>query len=396
MSALIPANFGQVAPVFAGANANDDLSSGIQSSFGLIGYKGKVWSIRYRGEDTPLMREDGDGAKGSIEVIILAASKAVSKVFYKDGYVEGSTAAPDCFSNNGVTPDPASAAKQCDTCALCPHNQWGSRVSQTSSKGKACADSKRLAVVPMQDIENEVFGGPMLLRVPAASLQDLAQYGVKMNQLGYPYYSIATRIAFDTAESYPKFVFSAIRPLNNEEGQIVLAARTGHHVERILSENEFAAPPAPQQSDVNSAFEQPPETESKPTTSANTSVGDQARAAADATKADAAAKKAAADKKKADAAARKAAMEAELAAAEAEANAAAQPEETEEERELREMEEKLAALKAKKSAAAAPEKTVAQSQATSVAHAATDETVGTGSDFEADLDAMLDQLMPSS
>src|SRR6478609_10592691 len=102
MTALVPANFGAVSTKFASQPVADDLSSGIQSSFGLIGYKGKVWSIRYRGDENPLMREDGDGPKSSIEVVILNASKAVSKVWYEQGYVEGSNAAPDCFSNNGI------------------------------------------------------------------------------------------------------------------------------------------------------------------------------------------------------------------------------------------------------------------------------------------------------
>ena len=90
MTSLIPANFGAVSNRFAGVSANDDLSSGIQSSFGLIGYKGKVWSIRYRGDETPLMRDDGDGPRGSIEVVILKSSPVVSKVWYEQGYVEGS------------------------------------------------------------------------------------------------------------------------------------------------------------------------------------------------------------------------------------------------------------------------------------------------------------------
>lgn len=260
MSNIIPANFGQVSTKFAQVPVQDDLSSGIQSSFGLIGYKGKVWSIRYRGNEIPLMRDDGDGPRGSIEVVILKSSQHVSKIWYEHGYVEGSNSAPDCFSNNGVTPEPTSAKRQSDTCALCPHNQWGSRVTPAGKAGKACSDSKRLAVVPELDIMNEAFGGPMLLRVPAASLQDLAGYGQKMRQMGYPYYAVATRIKFDPTEAYPKFTFGAIRPLNDQEADQVLAIRDGHTVERILSENEFAtsagaeAAPTPEQ-----IFEHPPE-----------------------------------------------------------------------------------------------------------------------------------------
>src|SRR5690606_37267297 len=158
--------------------------SGIQSSFGLIGYKGKVWSIRYRGDEQQLMRDDGDGPRGSIEVVILKASQHISKIWYELGYVEGSNAAPDCFCNNGIQPEITSAKRQSETCALCPHNQWGSRITPAGKQGKSCADSKRIAVVPQADILNETYGGPMLLSVPAASLQDVAMYGQKMQQMG--------------------------------------------------------------------------------------------------------------------------------------------------------------------------------------------------------------------
>lgn len=435
MSELIPANFGQVSTKFAQSSVQDDLSSGIQSSFGLIGYKGKVWSIRYRGDDTPLMRDDGDGPRGSIEVVILKASPNISKIWYEQGYVEGSSAAPDCFSNNGIAPEPTSAKRQSDSCALCPHNQWGSRITPAGKQGKACADSKRLAVVPLGDLNNEMFGGPMLLRVPAASLQDLAMYGQKMNQMGYPYYSIGTKISFDAAESYPKFVFSGLRPLNDAEADIVLSERDGHTVSRILSENEFAPAAVPAGSpaaDDKPLFEQAPEVGAATNAQANTvqaSVGDQARAAAakvaadakaanaKATKANAAEVKAAQEKAAQEKAARIEAARKALAEAEAEEAALqvtsevppVEPVESDEDRELREMEEKIAAAKARKAAAAqgqvgnvAATTTVAQGTQASAATQATPATVSPSepdpqnmaSSFEMNLDDMLSQLIP--
>lgn len=273
MNQIIPASFGAVSNKFASTPVADDLSSGIQSSFGLIGYKGKVWSVRYRGDETPLMREDGDGPRNSIEVVILQAAKTVSKIWYKDGYVEGSNAAPDCFSNNGVVPEVSSKLKQCDTCAACPMNQWGSRITPAGKQGKACSDSKRLAVVPEQDMLNEAHGGPMLLRVPAASLQDIAMYGQKMQQMGFPYYAVVTKIAFDPNEAFPKFIFTGVRPLSDAEADVVIAHRNGNQVERILSESEFVVAQTAQGENVTpgatTAVSQGP-----------AGVGEQARAAA--------------------------------------------------------------------------------------------------------------------
>ena len=101
----------------------------------------------------------------------------------------------------------------------------------------------------------------MLLRVPAASLRDLATFGQKMQALGYPYYAIGTRIAFDPAEAYPKFVLSAIRPLTDAEADLVLEMREARQITTILAEgSENAGSPGPTQqaAQIASAFEQPP------------------------------------------------------------------------------------------------------------------------------------------
>lgn len=261
MNAIVPTNMGQVATVFANQAPNtDDLTAGVQGGFGHIGYKGKVWSIRKGGEEVQLMRPDGDGPRGSIEIVILKSNPHISKIFYNGSYVEGSTAAPDCFSHNGVTPDPGAAQKQAVTCAGCPKNAWGSRITAEGKQAKACSDSRRLAVVPLQDIRNEVYGGPMLLRVPAASLSELSLFAKKMAGLGYPYYSIGVRVAFDPASAFPKFQFSAIRALTNEEATLVLEMQNSDAVARIVSEANDGPPQIThQQQALASAFEQPPQ-----------------------------------------------------------------------------------------------------------------------------------------
>lgn len=255
----LPQSFGAVSAVFGGAapGTNDELGAGVASSYGIVGYKGKVWSIRYQGNEQVLMRDDGDGPRNSIEVVLVKASPAISKIFYKQGYVDGSNAAPDCWSANGQTPDASVQNKVSPTCAACPMNAWGSRVTEAGKQGKACSDSRRVAIVPLADINNDLFGGPMLLRVPAASLKDLKGYGDILNSHQYPYYAAATRIAFDPGEAYPKFVFTAIRPLSDDEARQVMALRDDKRIGAVLSETVDAAPAAAEAPEVpKSPFEQ--------------------------------------------------------------------------------------------------------------------------------------------
>jgi len=257
----LPKGFGKVSNVFANEKAkNDELGQGVASSYGVIGYRGKVWSTKYQGKETPLMREDGDGPRGSIEVVLVKAAGAIAKIFYKNGYQDGANAAPDCWSSDGVKPDMGAQQKQASTCANCPMNAWGSRVTEAGKPGKACADSRRMAVVPLNDLANELFGGPMLLRVPAASLKDLKAYGDLLDGYGYPYYAVATRISFDPKEAFPKMVFSAMRPLTDDEGMHVKELRNDKRVATVVSEmaQEFKAAPQQEEEEVpSSPFEQP-------------------------------------------------------------------------------------------------------------------------------------------
>lgn len=228
----------------------NELGAGIESGYGIIGYKGKTWSIRYRGETTALLRDDGDGPRNSIEVVILKSSAHKSKIFYEKGYIEGSTEAPDCFSTNGVTPDASVQNPPCSNCAACPMNVWGGRITESGGKGKRCSDSKRVAVAPVGDLKNELYGGPMLLRVPAASLAEIAQYGEKLKQMGIPSYAVATKIAFDAKESYPKFVLSALRTVTDDEIDTILELRGSEQVARILSEEPAVTSPGTPPADM--------------------------------------------------------------------------------------------------------------------------------------------------
>lgn len=243
----LPKGFGAAPAILAGQHsANDELGQGVASSYAVVGYRGKVWSLKFQGNEEQLMRDDGDGPRNSIEVVLVKASPAISKIFYANGYVDGSKEAPDCWSGNGQTPDASVQNKQHATCADCPMNAWGSRITEAGKQGKACADSRRLAVVPAADMENEMFGGPMLLRVPAASLKDLKAYGDFMNSYQFPYYGVVTRIAFDAKEAFPKFVFSAVRPLSEDEAKFILELRSDKRVGTVLAERlDGLSAPAP-------------------------------------------------------------------------------------------------------------------------------------------------------
>lgn len=224
-----------LAGFFDAESMGDDLSAGVAGGFAILSFRGSKWRIKAAGEETLITTDDGE-ANPVVEVIFLKASPDVSKVFYDHKYVEGSDEPPTCMSVNGIIPDADSTKPQATSCAACPHNEWGSRMTDAGKKAKACQDSRRIAVVPMGDIPNEQNGGPMLLRVPAASLNDLKTYGLGMKNKGFPYNTIVTKLGFDPAASYPKLTFRPVRRINQAEAAQIAEHFKGERIETILTQ----------------------------------------------------------------------------------------------------------------------------------------------------------------
>lgn len=239
-----------IAPEFAdivAAGAPEDLGGGIGGSYGILSIRGGKFRVKYQGTEVPLLNEK-DEPVGSVEAVILKANPYLTKQYYENAYSEGDNAAPVCFSVDGKVPSEAVENPVHTRCDLCPMNRFGSKITPQGTKVKACQDNKKLAIVPLLDLENKLFGGPMLFRVPASALKDLLAFSNKMSANGYPYFSVAVRIGLDIETSYPKPTFKAMRPLSSEEAQVVMDMRESDQTERLLADfNDIkagdAAPP---------------------------------------------------------------------------------------------------------------------------------------------------------
>jgi hypothetical protein len=152
-------------------NLNGDLISTVSTGFPVVSIKGKIFAIVRGGDRTTMMNpKDPDSPATAIEVVLLKGNKGVSKVYYAKGYQEGTEdQKPDCYSNEGVKPEDNSKNPQSKQCSTCAHNQWGSKIGDNGGKGKACQDSKRLAIAAAGLIND-----PYLLRVPPASIKALS------------------------------------------------------------------------------------------------------------------------------------------------------------------------------------------------------------------------------
>lgn len=217
--------------------ADDNLSEGIGQSYPVIGYKGKVWSIRYRGERKTVLRPDDGTPSSYLDVVILGQAPTKSKSFYKKYDPNTSDGdRPLCASMDGIVPDADVTAKQSESCALCPRNVWKTDP-QTGRKGRECTDYKRLAVLILPTQTKPTLGQPLLegafLRVPPDSLNSLAIMGETMGNQGFHPSSYITRITFDDKKAHPCMVFRPLQPLTDAEAGVILDLRKDPSVGRI-------------------------------------------------------------------------------------------------------------------------------------------------------------------
>lgn len=238
---MVPAQAFQVLDPHA-----ESLADGIGSSYGIVGYKGKVWSLRLRGESHLFVRIDDGSPAAFLDVIILRAPSYKSKSYYPAGtFQDGQIGTrPSCAALNGETPDLDILEPQSNACAVCPRNVF--KISPEGRKTRECSDYKRLAVLILPSMTKALLGAPLMepvfLRVPAASLNDLALLGEGMQAQGFHFSSYITRIGFNPEKPHPQMTFRALQGLTDREAPLVLPMREEPVAFRITGENEVGKP----------------------------------------------------------------------------------------------------------------------------------------------------------
>lgn len=235
-TSLIPLDSASKLPAHLQAFATEGNEFGFSGgTFPTISIKGKVFTISKGKEKTLVTKpgsEDGEPA-ASLEVVVLGVGpkNGYAKTFYAEGFVEGSSAKPDCSSNDGISPLANSGNKQASKCALCPQNAVGSGATNQNPKAKACKSSKVLAVAPAGQLND-----PMMLRVPGGSTIQLSEYGDFLAKRGVKAAGVVTRIGFDYSVAHPALTFKALGGITAEMAQEILPMLGSKLVKQIVGE----------------------------------------------------------------------------------------------------------------------------------------------------------------
>jgi hypothetical protein len=230
-------------------DVQDDTTKDIAGSSGgkQISIKGGVWRMVVGGEEVA-KNEDR-----SLNVVVIATGKGVSRTFYAEKYEEGKDIKPACWSAEGVVPNTEVLTPQSKTCATCEQNIEGSG----EGKARACRYSKRIAVA----LENDIGGNVYRLSVPAKSYfgradgdkMPLQAFGKFLSGHGIPITGIVTEARFDTSEAVPVLKFRAVRPLNRDEWE---TAKNQSQSEDAKNAVEFKMVPSKASSEAQIALPQ--------------------------------------------------------------------------------------------------------------------------------------------
>ena len=160
----------------------------------------------------------------ALPLAILAVNPAVSKTYYIKAYSPGDDpVAPDCWSDDGRTPDISSQHMQAQSCAACKQNVWGSAVNPQNGKPlKACKDAKRMSVAIPGDPSKSAYS----VRLSAMNMQSFAKF-VRENVLaqGIRLDHIIVKASFDSTAEFPLLQFEVLRNMTLEEYQTYGAMR---------------------------------------------------------------------------------------------------------------------------------------------------------------------------
>ena len=177
-----------------------------------------------------------------LDVVLVNASRTIAKTYYEKGFDPSEVGnPPDCWSLDSVKPDPSVVNKVNPTCADCPKNAFGSRVSERGGAqraGKACSDSRRIAVVMPGDLGNPQ---PMtfLLSVPQTSLKNLKEYARLLERQGWEPAGCVTRLQFDPEAEFPKLMFYFVDGLNDAEYDTVVGIAESPATAAMLKAPDF-------------------------------------------------------------------------------------------------------------------------------------------------------------
>lgn len=207
--------------------------------FPTLSIKGMKFTITKDGVKRIVTKPDDDDEVAQHLGVVFLRANMNAKTFYMKKYEEGESdkTLPTCYSQDGIEPSSNAQDPQAKKCAICPQNQWGSKVSDAGKEGKNCQDNARIAVSAPDNLD------PMLLRVPPASLKPLREMLKVIAARKVPYNAVVVKVGFDRESPSPKLTFKPVGLMDDKGYANVRDMYDSELVRAIVGLDDFGMEP---------------------------------------------------------------------------------------------------------------------------------------------------------
>lgn len=192
-------------------------------------------------------KEEMGKIKGSLNAIVVSASPKVGRIFYaKTWSPDAEPTAPDCFSNDGQTPDAGSQNAQSDRCDTCQQNVKGSGMGNS----KACRYSRRLALVLEEDFGTALEGEVYQMNLASKSLfgegngdnaHTFENYSKYLANNGKSLDYVVTQISFNEDNDNQSVLFTPARFIVKNEYEVTSKVAQKPEVQKMVVMTPYQA-----------------------------------------------------------------------------------------------------------------------------------------------------------
>ena len=185
-------------------------------------------------------REEMGKVKGSLNAIVVNASPKVGRIFYVNQWTpDAEPTAPDCFSNDGQSPDVGAENPQAERCDACKQNIKGSGQGNS----KACRYSRRLALVLEEDFGTSLEGEVYQMNLASKSLfgegdgdntHTFENYTKYLSNNGKSLDYVMTQISFNENNDNQSVLFTPVRFIKKPEYEVTSKVAAQPAVQKMV------------------------------------------------------------------------------------------------------------------------------------------------------------------
>lgn len=185
--------------------------------------------------------------KGNLNAIVVNASPHVGRIFYAKAWSpDAEPTAPDCFSNDGRTPDAGAVNKQAERCDSCTQNTKGSGMGNS----KACRYSRRIAIVLEEDFGTSLEGEVYQMNLASKSLfgdgagdntHTFENYTKYLSNNGKSLDYVMTQISFNEENDNQSVLFTPTRFIKQHEYLVTSEVASKPEVQKMVVMTPYQA-----------------------------------------------------------------------------------------------------------------------------------------------------------